>query len=321
MSWRQFSLPIGIFIAACILLYSFLQYLNRYNIPQFEIEHLCLNEEWIMLLQKEQFIKARQEIIGSEMIGGFQGDDLDFYKRTFGMTEVKIHSKKKRKLETLAYYHIWKNANSNIQSLLMQYLYTADNNTAAYYSQKCRTENCVHKHFQTFSPSATRNLYINGKNSRYGFTFTRDPLSRFVSAVNEIEYRSTLSNNSLPLQNKLGSQERVQEFIRMILLTGGSRSLFRDNVKSEILHIYPMIGTYVMADKVEGKPLALYKMENFTSEWERLSKDISVQLLNKIYMERKEKDWRKHNSSADPFHTLVAAKSLFSFASTDAYQR
>jgi hypothetical protein len=322
MNWFGL-IVVGLVLGMSSVGYYFIQYLNgSLNVKVVDLMQVCLNEPWIMKIQREQFFKARQEVLGNVFLGGFQGEDMDFYKRTFGLTEIKVDSKQgKRTVDTIAYYHIWKSANTNIQSLLLQFLYESDRNLKAYYAQKCRTEKCVHSKMQSFSADASRNLYVKNRNQRYPFTFTRDPLTRFISAMSEVEYRSKSFNRTLPLQNKIGSQERVQEFIRMLLMSGGSRSLFRDYEKNDILHVYPMIGTYLLSESIEGRPISLFKIETFRQDWEKLSKNLSLPLLAQIYRERKEKDWFKHNSSTDPLGTSLAAKSLFSYSSGNTHER
>ncbi len=304
--------------------YRFFQYLNLIQF-QVELDEVCVNQKLIMKIQSEQLQKARIEIFGQKYSGAFQGEDLDLYRRGFGLSEVKLLRKNQKQqksdLQTLAYYHIWKGANTNIRSLLLQYVYTANDETRSFLAQNCFKEKCIHPHLQSFATEAMRNLHISNRDLRYAFTFVRDPFSRFISAMNEVEYRSMINNQSLPLPSKVGSQQRIMEFIKMILSNGGYYSFYRDYEKYGILHIFPMIGTYLLGNMIERKRLQIYRFESFTKDWERLSQDVSVPLLNDMMKRRKEKEWTTHNSSSDPLSVLLASKTFFSYASTDVTQR
>jgi hypothetical protein len=322
-----------VFLLAFLLYFIvlFIKYLRK--IPtQPDLNQLCFSEEIIVKIQSEQFAKARQEVLGSELSGSFlptsDEGNLDFYKRTFGMTEAKIkpsdNPKKPRLTNTLVYYHLWKVGNTNIRSLLLQYAYASMNDMKSYLAQNCNKQSCVHPNVQSFAVEAIRNRYLSSnKLTRFPFTFVRDPIQRFISALTEVEYRSQQLNQTerLPLINKLGSQQRIQEFIRMILFYGGNVNFYRDYEKHDILHIYPMIGTFLLSQKIELNRLRFYKFESFTEEWIRLSKEVGIPLLQEIYVNRKEKDWKRHNSSADVYQTTLAAKSFFSYASVDIHNR
>ena len=98
----------------------------------------CLNEDIIMHIQRQQWAKARQEIFGTDQ-SGFQGEDMEFYRKVFGTVELVLDdnmvktgrtaSSNDTKLHSLVYYRIFKNANDNIRSLMLEYAFQLDNDT------------------------------------------------------------------------------------------------------------------------------------------------------------------------------------------------
>lgn len=131
------------------------------------------------------------------------------------------------------------------------------------------------------------------------------------------------------------SQERLQEYVHLLLIAGGSKETLRQISKGiEILHLAPQIGTIYLGNTVEevtvpmvarkGKKepprgLHLYKVEDFNNEWTRLSQDSEVSQLALIYRALGGKDVTPHPTSKDPLKTSFAAKSFLSYASIDAY--
>ena len=289
------------------------------------MKEICYNEDLVLQIQRDQWSKAKTEVLGSAQ-AGFQGSDMDFYKRHFGVVEVMLH-KNNKNLTSMIYYRIFKNANDNIRSLLTEYAYVADNQSLSFEAQNCRNEECFHRKVHNLQSNALKTIYFAAKQKRFAFTFVRDPLMRFISAMTEVEYRSQKAieikrkDIQLPFQSPLGSQSRVQEFIRMILASGGSKLLFKQHRDIEIQHIAPAIGTLQLGNKIEGKTLRLYRVEEFDKDWHRLARDTSLITLGDVYKNRSQSPWTQHPSSKDPYRTTNAAKSFFSYAGPDAFQR
>eukprot|EP00981_Chlorochromonas_danica_P006495 scaffold1403_cov180-Ochromonas_danica.AAC.22 len=316
---------------------------------------LCSDRDFIIFLQREQWQLAREEVsLPSSSTTGLGLEDMQFYKRSFGTVEVTLPKLKKGTniipSSVLVYYRIYKNANDNIRSLLSELAHVVDNENITFISQNCYQEECLHRRLHIRSGRTMKNLYWSTTHPpRYSFTFVRDPLDRFISAMSEIEYRGQLALTkqqqqsqspppstsqqqqggggeaqgtvTLPLQSPLGSPLRVIEFINMILLSDGSHRLFQ-NQPFEMMHLIPMIGTLTLAEEVEGIPLRLYQLENFHQEWATLSNEANVPVLNEIFRKRtRRSQWRFHPSSSDPYHTTAAARSFFAFASLDAFER
>lgn len=325
---------------------------------------ICHDGSFIFFLQREQWNLARIELLGS-LQSGFSGDDMEFYKRSFGIVEVALQDRQKNEpiqeqkpaakgkakpkpkanpkstpkegtaslsksrsmLDSITYYRIFKNANDNIRSLLMQLAYELDNDSKGFHAQNCYKDECYHHRLSSKPAAAMKEHYVRATYSkRYPFTFVRDPIDRFISGMTEIEYRAqqvlkkSPNEFALPFQSPLGSQLRVNEFIRMILLSDASSILFR-NQKLEIMHIVPMIGTFLLAQKVEGRPLKMFKLESFEQEWQSLANATKLTQLSNLYKSRSSKQWVVHPSSSDPYATTAAARNLFSFVSPQAFAR
>eukprot|EP01036_Dinobryon_divergens_P022453 gene22453-30710_t len=160
---------------------------------------------------------------------------------------------------------------------------------------------------------------------RYPFAFVRDPLTRFISAVTEIEYRSQKgkkkSNISKYVTSPIGSQERFQEFVNFILLSSGSLKFLRENSNFHINHLVPQVGTIYLGKKVETQrqPLRLFRFEDFDNELKRLSVESGVKEIYALYTKFGKTDLSPHETSKDPLKTTLAAKSFLSYASVDAY--
>lgn len=226
---------------------------------------------------------------------------------------------------TLVYYRIWKNANDNIRRLLFHYssLSNFDETT----SSPC---NVVHSEDEAISDNScigNMNIQYPSKNgalkswilstsrrgdtSRFPFTFMRNPIDRFISGYTEIEYRlyrkiMKNGNNWLPLYSKVGTIERLKEFIRYVVAANGSRKILRDG---NMAHIAPQIGTLVMATNLEVSKLNIYKFENFYQEWLRLANDSGFSdTLTSVYRPRFQ---GHHRSSFDPYNTTYISKLFF----------
>jgi hypothetical protein len=315
-------------------------------VDPFSPANYCYNEELVLQIQQDQWMKAKLEVFGSTQAGD-QSADMDFYRHAFGSVDVTLSSngdkqgsrsrsqystgasrkteqQKRSKYSSLIYYRIFKNSNDYIRSLLTEYVYVDAGQQREFRAQVCflLKSDCISPRLHYINPAAMGAMHLTDHSGRFPFTFVREPLQRFISAATEVEYRANLKpTNILPLQHLLGTQARFQEFVRMVLLSGGSRKFFRDLADVEILHIAPMIGTLMLAHKVEGSPLTTYRMEQFDTEWAQLSLDLGTPLLDVLHRNRTQSQRPTHKSSSDPLHTTLAAKSFLSFASIDSFQR
>lgn len=302
----------------------------------------CNDDKLLQYIQKDQFRLAKNEIMLSSdnqrlwknytnLIPKQKDlDDFIFYSMNFGIVVLDLEESSHINVKTkqLAYYRIYKNGNDNIRAHLYRYatmleggpllkpgfehaccsIIDDDKNPDQF---SCSLDKCRHQYLQMINAAGVNNQVIPLKSitSRYPFTFTRDPIARFVSGYTEIEYRLSVKKNFihyLPLFSRVGTIERFKEFIRMIINSEGSHSLFR-NRNTELEHIAPQIGVIFSASKVEKKKLNIYQLEKFKDEWARLSKESGLpELLDSLDNDQ----LASHHSSKDPNGTKSAAYKL-----------
>lgn len=288
----------------------------------------CSNPEAIAFMQRQQWLHAKTSLFGSANVGSLGEDEFDFYKRSFGASEVILGPNPKN-LTALTYYRIFKNGNDNIRSLLMEYAHHIDGQEREYQRQNCTFKECLHRRFHALIPAALKSMYFPSHHRRYAFTFTREPIERFISAITEVEYRAKTNLLSkgdqpitpLPLEHPLGSPLRFMEFIKFILISAASPSFFRTYAGVEIAHIAPQIGTVVLATRIEADDFHIYRLDRFNEYWTQIANDTKLSQLEVMKKRRKVRDWPKHPSSDDPYQSTLAARSFFSYASTDAFHR
>ena len=81
-----------------------------------------------------------------------------------------------------------------------------------------------------------------GSGKRFSFSFSREPIARFISGYNEIEYRVQVKSNRsypFPMTAPLGTPRRFMQFIEALLRSDG-RFLEQQNI--ELAHVAPQIG-------------------------------------------------------------------------------
>ena len=161
--------------------------------------------------------------------------------------------------------------------------------------------------------------------SNFAFTFVRDPFNRFLSGYNQVEFYLTNMGVNLthkfPLRSAVGSVQRAKEFINMLVAAEGcvEAMAFHVNVSegkrlfesAELMHVSPMIGTLLMAQDIEQKPLRLYRFENLDAEWKRLERESR---LVGLYKAKAATTPKHHKSTQKPFSNKArrAMQSLFS---------
>jgi hypothetical protein len=222
-------------------------------------------------------------------------------------------------------------------------------------------EECNHPDIEDFAAEYMKSYdktFFNNTQRRYYFTYARNPIDRFISGMTEVEYLMKKQEKFLfPFKHNLGQMMRIAEFIDFILLSGGSKNFFQNFKFLEILHIFPMIGTLLIHEKIEKyshqEKLHVFKLEeSFDTTWKQLSNELfhdhpyrsqvnNNQSIPEVSDDEKNyllfpnntfyhlyhrrrielKDWRIHLSSKDPLKTTKAAKQFFSFASSNAFQR
>jgi len=304
---------------------------NTISIPDY-----CNNEKLLQYIQKEQFQLANDEILLSldnqtkwknyTILDNKYQDDFIFYSKNFGMVVLDLEGSSLSNIKTkqLVYYRIFKSGNDNIRAHLYRsaiILETgrllqpgfehscciADETKPGKLS--CSLDRCHHQYIQMIPPGGIMKQFLNLKTSRYPFTFVRDPIARFVSGYAEIEYRLSVKKNFvhfLPIFSRVGTVERFKEFIRMIVNSKGSNTLFRDS-NTELEHIAPQIGAINVARRTEKIKINIYRLEKFQEEWKRLSKETDIpELLHALH----DNQLLLHHSSKDPNKTKEAAYRL-----------
>jgi len=157
---------------------------------------------------------------------------------------------------------------------------------------------------------------------RFAFSFTRNPIDRFLSGYNEVEfllYQRHDNTNRLSLWHPVGSSERFREFIRLVLSSSVQfdKDSRQDVASGELMHVVPFTGTILQARRskeMKGKGLRLFKVENFNEEWSRLAAESGFDLQRVSQISQ----IAPHESSTDPLATKASAYNfLFGNASED----
>lgn len=304
-----------------IRIYSIFRRFIPQNLPRKELNEslLCFNEDLILKLQREQWNKAKEEVLGIKDWTNIQAKDMTFYRKSFGTVDLRLNQVAKNH-ETLVYYRLFKNANDLIRSLITQYGYHLDNQDYLFKAQNCFKEDCSHRKVHYLSHSDLKNKYFSMRHKRFPFTFVREPILRFISGMTEIEYRIKENNiTNIPFKAEVGTSQRFIEFVNFLLLSEGSAKLYSDYPSLETIHITPMIGALSLASRVEATQLKFYKVENFSAEWEKMTNDMGVKKLNALFTQRSKNQLNSHPSSNDPLNTTYAAKSFLSRGSIEAF--
>eukprot|EP01036_Dinobryon_divergens_P024145 gene24145-32562_t len=127
---------------------------------------------------------------------------------------------------------------------------------------------------------------------------------------------------------KRGDPRRFQEFVRMVAYMAGKGPIFHNMMEVQLEHIAPQVGTILSMCNSSGSTLGvsvedlnLYKLENFSNEWDRLVNESGYESLNKAYTKLTPKFHSiRHPTTSDPFNTTKTAKNFLSYASEDAFK-
>lgn len=283
---------------------------------------ICHDEDIASIIQREQWLRAHMEVFGHGFLA-MNDKDMNFYREGYGALDVSLMNNPKN-LSSLVYYRIYKVGNDNIRALLYEYAFNRSGEMDRFASSGCPADHCIHPNVTRLGMGKLPKMLFSSTD-RFVFTFVRHPIARFISAMNEIESRAYADKNKLgilPLHAKIGTVERVMEFINMILMSGGSGSLFRMYDGVELAHIAPMMGTIFLARSTEKSPLRMFKIEDFGSEWRRLSRVAAVPELERIFWERKkQQNWLIHASAKDPLEVTRIASSFFAIAGVDLLEK
>lgn len=155
----------------------------------FNTTKVCSNEALLIYIQKAQMEKAKEEVFGTNYKARGGGDNL-FFRHSYGAMDYIVDSSNTH--NTLMYYRIFKNANDNIRSLLYNYAAFVDAKNAtpnlAYRPLICDPEDCIHPRIHRLSGVSLKHVFYSPRAMRFPFTFVRDPISRFISAVKEVGF-------------------------------------------------------------------------------------------------------------------------------------
>lgn len=296
------------------------------------VNYFCHDLDAVIFLQQRQWLTAAALLMPNVTIS-MNDKDFGLYDELYGAISIQLKPSQAADIlspSSLVYYRIFKSGNDNIRSLLHEYAFILTNETAKFSKSGCpQSKNCAHNLVHRITAGNLRyDLPTAGLvpyTPRFAFTFVREPILRFVSALNEVEYRGQVHTDrlsALPVHAPLGTLERLQEWMRVILLSAGSQSWLRLYGAIELGHIAPQIGTILFAsalEEQEGHTFHLYHIERFQQEWQRLAKEANLSSLGDLVVKRKH--WHKHKASSDPFNTSYVALSFLSLASFDADKR
>ncbi len=295
--------------------------------PSSLIDKLCYDANFLNQIHIDQWYQAVDEIFGANNAAtiGVNDKDMGFYKETYGALNLHLPKQTTNPLgfDSIIYYRIYKNGNDNIRSLIYEFAHILTGEHQSFIENNCPSDQCSHKYIQLLYNPQLR--MMNSTAKRFAFTFVREPITRFVSAMNEIESRAYLDKSKtehLNLLQPLGTHHRFMEFVNKVLLSGASQFIFRDNEQVEMGHIAPMIGTLLMAHSVNTTPIKLYHFEDFKAGWHQLCEDTKLHQLEDVFLRRKKPiDWVQHASSRDPVNATKASLQFLSLAGGDAMRR
>lgn len=152
----------------------------------------------VKLIQIDQLRRARIEIFGDLSSTDYQGgNNIDFYSFSYGAVDLFLKEKNisKKKYSNLVYYRILKSGNDNIRTLLFNYANWKLSRKKKSYNVKniiqCVQDSlteCSNSLVHYLNPNSLKSLKSSNKGeiNRFAFTFVRNPINRFISAVSEV---------------------------------------------------------------------------------------------------------------------------------------
>ena len=131
-----------------------------------------------MYIQRKQLEHARIELYNLTNHSNQQYKyDMYFYYHDYGTVD-SIAWKNRLNYDGIKYYIIYKNANNHIRTLLYNYLNIQNPDNFTREELVSCLPNCIHPKIK--DKRLNHNPFI--------FTFVRDPLDRFISAITEVPY-------------------------------------------------------------------------------------------------------------------------------------
>ena len=121
----------------------------------------------------------------------------------------------------------------------------------------------------------------------FAFTFIKDPIKRFVSGFSEIEQRSN-RKAWIPGGGNIWHPLRIQNFITYVIFDNQMKFGQFD----KYLHVSPISGIFQVARQKFNTQLHLYRIENLTSEWQRLYADSGISRFNKFPLHHRESEFQ-----------------------------
>ena len=149
----------------------------------------CRDQNAILFVQREQIRLARHSLFGVRHHGFLSpSKNLEFYKHSQGTHTVELFGNSKG-YSNMIYLRLFKNGNDNIRTLLFNYEKLLCN-TSLFFASTEPFEcvpfcdfSCPNNYFRTFFKSMSKAFRLE---ANFSFTFVREPLSRFISAINEV---------------------------------------------------------------------------------------------------------------------------------------
>ena len=284
---------------------------------------ICSRRLSIKKFQRAQLEKAKFELFSNrnetllydEYQKHYIYDDLDLYQHNYGTTRVKLLTMGR----TLTYWPLWKCSSRRIESLLKKLEFEVG------YVQKKKVRTTVSLLDKSYLKDEGNAADLDDDNFDdddappslsskfvFPFSFIRDPIRRFVSGYVEIELRNALQDKNLSpfpwfesLNSKeVGSVERIQGFIELLIMSNLSGKLSTEQKYSEIAHVAPMVGTMYAALKSDGQQMWLYDVDDFDNEWMRLSSETGLPELANLIQSNKNGD-SKSNLNHSLYQTTL----------------
>lgn len=297
---------------------------------------ICFNRSQILHLQRDQLKIIRKEILepsiwSKDTLESLSDNTERLYSYAYKLRAFDLanfHQQDTMKNRVIVFSDIYKNANDNMRYYLCNYLHFVHGNT----STMCTKDIYIKSPTDPISCRLNMNANdLSKPHETFVFAVVRHPIHRLVSALTEIESRGNFSIykegtflKDLKPFSPVGSMERVLELIRLFIheytpvVKGRVRK--QELTVSNFSHTNPEIGTLVFSKLVYNTDPHLYRLEDFDNELQRFSRESGLVDFYKSYVQCNRTDMMHHASSDDLQGVKVAAESLLSYASPDAFQ-
>jgi len=235
---------------------------------------LCCNLTLITSLQQSQLQQAHDSLLSPEERRPHIFYNLtylhDFYTRTFGSTDLLIHSVN-NSYRAISYQRIFKNGNDYIRMLLFRYAFAVEGGISK--SFYCVATDCKHSRVNDLSP---KQLLLAGFASpnylRFPFVLSQHPIDRVIQTIAKLE--TNIYTTETPHQ-PVNWSEKFNHYAEELLqfnLSASHRQYFTSFLRS-----------YFIAKQMEREPLHVYRVENMQRAWEQVANDSTVMYLADMY--------------------------------------